>query len=419
MDEKLLNALREIAHPLRTVVADDNFSDLQPLKSILQGVNIIGLGESTHGTREIFQLKHRLTRFLVEQMGFRVFTIEAGVEPCRNINDYVMMGKGDKHRALSSQGYWTWDTAEVMDMIDWMREHNLRCRRGDECQFLGYDMKPIEGACDRLLDYLPPLGGADQAKIEEVLLACRNTVWMQSGQKVRPDILWLLGWLRLHEKELVAASCPASFSLAVENATYIFQYMDCMVGYNENPSVLRDRDFYMAENVMRIFDAQPRGSKIIVWAHNGHIAVDKEWKNLGWELRQRYGSTYYPMAIGFGKGGFQSRSMPADDFSQMGALLGFSRNEPLKDSWDEDLDHAFASNHYLDLRGEGAQNAEVRGWMRQNKQAFSVGAGYSADLPQGKYQEYYCPNYVISEHFDGAVFLKSVQRARPNPNGVR
>ena len=278
MNENLLKELQQIAHPLRTPVADTNTSDLQPLKEILKDVRILGLGESTHGTREIFQFKHRLTRFLVEEMGYRVFTIEAGLEPCRNIDDYVMMGKGDKHRALSSQGYWTWDTAEVMDMIDWMRGHNLTCRRGDECRFFGYDMKPIEGACDSLLDFVRRLGSAEAGKLESVLLSRRATVWMSGKETDIPDVLWLIGWLRAHERELIDGSCPEAYKLAIENARYIFQYIDCMAGYVKHPqSSLRDRDFYMAENVNYILNELPPDSKIIVWAHNGHIAVDPDW----------------------------------------------------------------------------------------------------------------------------------------------
>lgn len=424
MNQALLEAIRQSAHPLRTHVADACTRDLQPLKEMLSGVRIIGLGESTHGTREIFQLKHRLTRFLVEEMGFRVFSIEAGIEPCRAIDDYVMMGKGDKYRALSAQGYWTWDTAEVMDMIDWMREHNLRCRRGDECRFFGFDMKPIEGACDALLDFLHPLAGGDFSRLEEIVMQSRGTVWMSTGQSI-PDIFYLLGWLRAHEYELIDGSCPQAYQLALENAHYIFQYISCMAGYVENPAApYRDRDFYMAENVTRLLDTLPAGSKLIVWAHNAHIAVDEEWKNLGWELRQRYGSLYYPCAIGFGAGGFQSRLMSEQNFEDIGgmvmhSLCGFSVDAPVPGSWDEDLNTAFSHSAYLDLRTQLRNNVECRAWLAQKKPLLSIGATYNPAAKPEQWAQMFCQNCVLGESFDGLFFLKSVQRARPNINGQR
>ena len=69
-------------HELRSVTDLEDFSDLQALKDIFQGVKYVGLGESTHGTREFFQHKHRLLAFLVKEMGFSVFSIEAGSLPC-------------------------------------------------------------------------------------------------------------------------------------------------------------------------------------------------------------------------------------------------------------------------------------------------------------------------------------------------
>jgi erythromycin esterase len=102
--------LRENAVPLKTVEAGNGFDDLQPLKRVLRDVRFVGLGEATHGTREFFQFKHRMVEFLVREMGFRVFAIEASYSACQNINDYVMSKTDDGAKALDSQGFWTWNT---------------------------------------------------------------------------------------------------------------------------------------------------------------------------------------------------------------------------------------------------------------------------------------------------------------------
>ena len=57
--------LQQTAIPIHHVAAGNGFADLQPLKQLLQDVQVVGLEEATHGTREIFQLKHRLVAFLV------------------------------------------------------------------------------------------------------------------------------------------------------------------------------------------------------------------------------------------------------------------------------------------------------------------------------------------------------------------
>jgi erythromycin esterase-like protein len=48
------------AIPLTTVEARHGFDDLQPLKKVVGDARIVELGEATHGSREFFQLKHRM-----------------------------------------------------------------------------------------------------------------------------------------------------------------------------------------------------------------------------------------------------------------------------------------------------------------------------------------------------------------------
>ena len=79
---------------LKTVEAGNGFADLKPLKKILKDVHFVGLGEQTHGTSEFFKFKNRMLQFLVTEMGFRVFTMEASYSACQKVNDYVM-GKTD------------------------------------------------------------------------------------------------------------------------------------------------------------------------------------------------------------------------------------------------------------------------------------------------------------------------------------
>jgi len=83
-----LNYIRQNAVVIDTAAADTGYSDLMPLKNVLANRRIIGLGEATHGTQEFQAIKFRVVKFLVEQMGYRFFAIEANFTECRRINDY-------------------------------------------------------------------------------------------------------------------------------------------------------------------------------------------------------------------------------------------------------------------------------------------------------------------------------------------
>ncbi|HYN07815.1 MAG TPA: hypothetical protein VES67_10525 [Vicinamibacterales bacterium] len=79
---------------MQTPEAGRGFADLQPLKTISGDARIVSLGEATHGTREFFQLKHRILEFLATEMGFTIFSIEANMPEAYRLNDYVLTGAG-------------------------------------------------------------------------------------------------------------------------------------------------------------------------------------------------------------------------------------------------------------------------------------------------------------------------------------
>ena len=138
--------IRAHAIPIQTVEAGHGFDDLQPLAKVVGDARIVALGEATHGTREFFQIKHRLIEFLASQKGFTIFSIEANMPEAYRLNDFVLHGNGDPKQLLKGMYFWTWDTEEVLDMILWMREFN-RSGKG-RIEFTGFDMQTPDVAMD-------------------------------------------------------------------------------------------------------------------------------------------------------------------------------------------------------------------------------------------------------------------------------
>ena len=143
------NAIR-----LSTVEAGHGFADMQPLKKIVGEARVVSLGEATHGTREFFQLKHRMLEFLVNEMGFNIFAIEATMPESFDINEYVLTGQGDPAKALAGIYFWTWDTEEVLGMIEWMRRYNADAQHTRKVKFYGFDMQSAARAAKVTLAYL-------------------------------------------------------------------------------------------------------------------------------------------------------------------------------------------------------------------------------------------------------------------------
>jgi hypothetical protein len=125
---------------------------MQPLKKVIGNARIVSLGEATHGTREFFQLKHRMMEFLASEMGFTIFSIEANMPEAYRLNEYVLTGKGDPKRLLKGMYFWTWNTEEVLDMILWMREFN-KSGKG-RVEFTGFDMQTPNVALGIVRDFV-------------------------------------------------------------------------------------------------------------------------------------------------------------------------------------------------------------------------------------------------------------------------
>jgi erythromycin esterase-like protein len=146
-----------------TAEAGHGFADLEPLKAVIGEARIVGLGEFTHGTREVFQMKHRLVEWLASEMGFTIFSIEASTPEAYRLNDYVLRGEGDPVALIGGMYFWTWNTEEVLAMVEWMREFNGS--GGGTIQFTGFDMQTPHVAADIVVEFF---AGVDGARAGEV-----------------------------------------------------------------------------------------------------------------------------------------------------------------------------------------------------------------------------------------------------------
>ena len=144
--------LKKNVNTFQTAQPIEDDSDLSFLKDIVGDARIVSLGEGTHGTSEFFKMKHRITKYLAENMGFTVFAIEANMPEALDVNNYVLNGIGNSKDVLAGLYFWTWNTQEVLDMLEWMREFN-KSKKG-RIEFWGFDMQYPNIAIKNTLNFL-------------------------------------------------------------------------------------------------------------------------------------------------------------------------------------------------------------------------------------------------------------------------
>ena len=408
--------IESAAVPLKTVLAERGATDLMPLVPVLKDVRIIGLGEATHGTREFFQFKHRMTEFLVNEMGYTVFALEASYAACLNINDYVLHGKGDPAQALASQKFWTWDTEEVRDLIDWMRRYNQTVSEARKVRFLGYDLQHLDQAFDVIPAYLSKVAPEQVARARAAFaplqpttsdIAALQKLNDPQRRQLRADLQALIAYFALNEAWLAERSSPGEFETALQHARTLVQLVDSYARPSDDQTKVNMRDRYMADNIAHIVRTSAPGTKVVVWAHNAHVSRGAYGgDSMGARLREIYGEGYYALGFAFNRGGFQSRNL--DDRM---VLMDFTVPAAREGTIEWYLARANRPLFFLDLR---SAPAGVGSWLRTPAPMRSIGSGFSPTAPSRSESP-----TVLADWYDGLFYTDQTTPARPNPTGRR
>ena len=113
--------------------------DLAPLRRMIGKATVVGLGEAWHTSGGFYKMKHRIFRDLVQNMGFRAFGIESHWVSGEKTNQYVQTCEGSPEAALDLH-IPVWQSAELVDLIQWMCEWN-QAHPNDRVHYFGFDMQ--------------------------------------------------------------------------------------------------------------------------------------------------------------------------------------------------------------------------------------------------------------------------------------
>jgi len=397
------NAIR-----LDTVEAGHGFADMQALKDVIGKTRLVSLGEATHGSREFFQLKHRMLEFLVNEMGFNIFAIEATMPESFDINEYVMTGKGDPAKALAGIYFWTWDTEEVLEMIQWMRRYNADPKHMRKVKFYGFDMQSAARAAKVTLSYLRKVDPqrAESAAKELGILANPytepqfNTLANEKKIAAAESVKSVLASFDERKQDYVKRSGADEWSLARLHAQILAQNIELQSGAPNSHLAVRDRS--MAENIRWILDHEGPDAKLVAWAHNGHVATRNPW--MGSHLRRMFGSEMVVFGFAFNQGGFQAVEMP---FPSATGLRSFNVDPAPDGSLDATLASAGLSIAAIDLR-KAPKEGEAAKWFSEPRATRSIGAGYGE-----RFAANFLDKQVTPQIYDAILFVEKTTAARP------
>ena len=411
--------LKSNAIPIDTCEPVSTLADLTALRDVIGTARVVALGEATHGTSEFFKLKHRLLEYLVSDLGFNVFAIEANFPEALRMNQYVLTGEGDPSKVLSGLHFWTWDTQEVLEMVRWMRLYNSDPKHCNKLKFYGIDMQYGEQAKNDVLAYLTTVDpqylqvARVQLQFANDQVSSRHDVADVEALKYRAAVEGLLKHMRDHRQKYVASFGEGKWEMAYQEALIIQQNTEFILSKRIDSA----RDKAMADNAIWLLQHEANGSKMVLWAHNMHtsfwsydVPSEKPWRPMGAYLKRQLGADYLSFGFIFNEGGFNARDRrPSQGHGELRAFyLGPCPDGTIPATLNK-LNLPILAIDFRKLPKAG----KVRDWWEQPHWWLSIGAVFSSDDRSG-----WLMNSIVHE-YDCAIFIAKTTPAHPTPGGVR
>jgi erythromycin esterase len=443
--DEAVDWLRSRAHEVSAAgQRADDFADLEWLRDAVGDARLVALGEATHGTHEFFAMKLRLLQFMVTELRFSAFAIEASWAEANLVNQFVHTGQGDPHALLKGMGFWTWNTQEVIDLILWIRKHNKDAPPEQAVSFFGFDVQYPRMAIENVLEFLgrvdPPARTTAElryAKLQEYLVpsatlpdgwATRLKLVFDAGQQHerlprRAQERIRQGLLRVHEdlernrERYVRASSHADFAFALRSARVVVQAEKFvtppspgrikqlrMRAGRVGRSLLRrqwrlpewgGRDQAMAENVGWLLERAGPTAKMVLWAHDLHVMTIPG--SMGADLRNRFHEELLVCAFAFHHGRFTACEIGQRP-EEIGPPLPQHAPVPPEDSYEAALHELGIPGFIVDFRD---QSSAFPGWLRGPRPFRTVGATYSEALAP----DYFLP-MVLPRQSDILVYFE-------------
>lgn len=391
--------LKNNSYKLKTIIPNNEFDDLEPLKYSLKNVSVIGLGESSHGTSEFFTMKHRLLKFLVEEMGYTSFLLEASMSKCKYINDYVLYGKGNLDTAVKAQGFFIWQTEEFKNLIKWIRTYNKNVPKDKKVRFYGYDLQGNNLAWIELKNFYKIVNPAKVSFLDSLNIKNSNARKLTNSIKTRKE-----GEKKLNRTYIDCLSIlqditlqQGAYQYLTSKKTYKQNLMNIKLIIQENESYKDGdndrRDYYMAQNILWLLSKDKKSTKVVVWAHNAHIekAYYKEYGGtMGYYLSNTLKNKYYSLGFEFYSGSIRVKN------SDLKILDNIKIKKPIVKSLPWYFHKTEKDNLFIDFRYSEPQKTDL---YNQTLKIHSFGSHFSPKYSKSMFN-------MKLNYFDGMIYIE-------------
>ncbi|MCG6185904.1 erythromycin esterase family protein [Maribellus maritimus] len=363
----------------------ENFENILALKEALQSVEIIALGENTHGLGEVFKAKTELVKFLHQELGFDLVLFESGYgDGALAWERLDSLSTKEFTNVFSSNFYY--HSEEIESLVGYAKSQNGKLK------IQGFDCQPQQNyLIKRMSEVVLPVDPIFSKKVSLEMRSFNNLYQYENGK----DTLAFynqrdrfIGFISEYDKlldkntsELLQYGTTKSEINALKKSNEIFVSTYSKVNFGEMmswPTSANIRDKASFEIVKWFKENNPK-SKIIIWAQNSHIEnKTKPNYNVNWmghNLKKTFGDKYY----------------------SIGAIVYSGKN--LNNNGTFDFEHN-DSEYFAYHLNQFQKEKFVFDLRKHNKQDFTN------QLLLGMESNGNTAEFIAKDRFDGLLFIK-------------
>lgn len=412
--DPLLDGLGSLIKPLEGLEPTDVHQDLDALAPLLSRARIVGLGEATHGTHEFFTLKHRLMRYLVEQLDFTHLAVELPWSMAKTYDDYIQ-GDVELEAVITSPYAWTWKTEETLEMLAWLRRHNTTVDPAMRVRLHGVDPQlSVEAGTRFVLDFVTGVDPPALAEFEPLYAYATSddeSTWPQA--QIDAEAAYEL--LADRRERYVASSSPEAFDEVMQAARIVIQTSTVRTARRNVSRAVALRDDYMAENTLWLLDQGAGDERVAVWAHNQHVILTRLGEAagtpMGAHLREALGESYVAVGFDFAKGGFTARTAPTTPSGEQVAMPVEAQTieSAPQGSYSATFERLAVEAFILDLHDLDPASPATE-WLSDPHSALSVGAVFNP-----AHDDQFAVALTLIESYDALLFIRETTPTKVVP----
>ncbi|GHF67130.1 hypothetical protein GCM10010218_55760 [Streptomyces mashuensis] len=408
-------AFRRYAHPLRSTDPGGRGDDLAPFAALTRGATVVGLGEASHGSKELFDVKHRVFRELVRREGFSAFAMEISWSAGVRLDTCVRTGEGDLRQIMREEfqdGYSLLNNEELLRLFTWMREHNRTAARPVRVVGLDFsDAGPEQ--YDRILAWAGRHASGLVPALRSRYAAFRA---LPGGVAAR---LAAYGALPLDRRRAMERDAKAAYEMlaradardpfVLQEARMLAEMATEFAFDTGDPAqaaaLNRHRDRTMAETV--VWWHRHTGDRVVASAHDGHVSRTSVMPavypvTMGADLRDLLGRDYLAVGTALHSGAYRARTATGET-----GVFGVGPAAP--GSNEDTLDRVDRRDFFLDLRA-ATRDPALAGWLDTERPTYVI---------PGRHPNQPTAPMALGRAYDALLYLHTVHASVPLPGAGR